>query len=174
MNKFLRAGGIVALTIILPLATSSGVLASVAPTTGDLPSLGEAESNEAVTTGLTAEAHVVQNNESGNLTSLTWSLENTSDNNATISWATGTSYMYESKFFSGVTLVSDDDGRRFHPVMYGDGGCLCSGTVSADFKNHLKPGEKIAYWSMFSVPEDIDSVTVEIRGFEPIEDIPIS
>lgn len=174
MNKFLRTGGIVALTIILPLATSSGVLASVAPTTRDLPSLGAAESNEAVTNGIVAEAHVIQNNESGNLTSLTWSLENASDANATVSWATGASYMYESKFFSGVTLVSDDDGRRFHPVMYGNGGCLCSGTVSADFKNHLKPGEKVAYWSMFSVPESIDSVTVEIRGFEPIEDLPVS
>lgn len=174
MNKFLRASGIAALAAILPLATSSGVLASVAPLTGDLPNLGEATSNETVTDGLIAEAHAVQKNESGNLTSLTWSVENTSDDDVIISWATGTSYMYESKFFSGVTLVSDDETRRFHPVMYGDGECLCSGTVSIDFKNRLKPGEKVAYWSMFSVPEDIDSVTLEIRGFEPIEDLPVS
>lgn len=58
--------------------------------------------------------------------------------------------------------------------MDGEGYCLCSGEESNELIDVLKPEEKIAYWSLFSVPEDIDSVTVEIPNFDPIEDIPIS
>ena len=52
--------------------------------------------------------------------------------------------------------------------------CLCSGNTSTEFLAIIDPGEKVAYWSMYSVPEDVDAITLEIPGFEPIEDIPIS
>ena len=58
--------------------------------------------------------------------------------------------------------------------MDATGACLCSGNLSFDFKEKIQPGEKVAYWSMYSVPEDVDAITLEIPGFEPIEDIPIS
>lgn len=58
--------------------------------------------------------------------------------------------------------------------MDGDGACLCSGISSIDFKDRIHPDEQVAYWSMYSVPEDVDAITLEIPGFEPIEDIPIS
>ena len=76
--------------------------------------------------------------------------------------------------YSGVTITSNDREKRFHPIMDGDNNCLCSGNVSIDFKESIGPGEQVAYWSMYSVPEDVDTITLEIPGFEPIEDIPIS
>ncbi len=58
--------------------------------------------------------------------------------------------------------------------MDGKGYCLCSGEESNELIKVLDPGEKIAYWSLFSVPEDLEAITVEIPNFDPIEDIPIS
>ncbi|GAB3700369.1 hypothetical protein GCM10028793_26670 [Nocardiopsis oceani] len=127
-----------------------------------------------VSAGITAEAHLAERNERGNLVSITWSLENSTDDAVNISWLSGTSYMYDGPFYSGVTAESADGSQRFHPVMDGAGNCVCSGMVSADFKERLQPADKVAYWSMFSVPEDVDEVTLEIPEFEPIEDIPIS
>lgn len=77
-------------------------------------------------------------------------------------------------YFSGVTAISSDGSNRYHPVMDGENDCLCSGKLSIDFKENIGPGEQVAYWSMYSVPEDVDAITLEIPGFEPIEDIPIS
>ncbi len=79
-----------------------------------------------------------------------------------------------SNYFSGVTITSHNGTMRHHPIMDENGGCLCSGNLSFDFKEEIHPGEQVAYWSMYSVPEDVDTITLEIPGFEPIEDIPIS
>lgn len=88
-------------------------------------------------------------------------------------WPQGTSYMYNnSTSYSGVTIINE--GTKYHPLMDSNGECLCSGNTSLEMKNSLNPGEKVAYWSMFSVPSDVDTITLEIPGFDPIEDIPIS
>ncbi|MGW5877881.1 hypothetical protein ACWFMI_15195 [Nocardiopsis terrae] len=170
-----RIFGISAIAAILPLTTASGVLASSAPKTENLESLGKAESNEEVSSNLSAEAHAAERNKSGNILSITWSIENTGDREVDVNWLQGASYMYSNlASYAGVTITSHSENKQYHPLMDNDGDCLCSGNTSLDVKNFLRPGEKVAYWSMYSVPEDIDSIDLEIPGFEPIEDIPIS
>lgn len=71
-------------------------------------------------------------------------------------------------------MADPDEGTRYHPIMDENGSCLCSGSISNDLVQNLGSGDEVAYWSLFSVPDDIDSVTVEIPNFDPIEDIPIS
>lgn len=175
MDRNLRKVGITALVLTLPLLTASSVLASPAPQTETLDSLGVADSSESISAGLSAEAHTVERNDSGNLLSVTWSIENSGDAPATFSWPSGTSYMYDDpSSFSGVTITSTDEGRRYHPLMDSEGDCLCSGNVSLDFKATIEPGEKVAYWSMYSVPLDVNEIDLEIPGFDAIENIPVS
>ncbi len=106
--------------------------------------------------------------------SITWSIENKGNSQEGLAWLKDGSYIYKGQNFAGVTIMDSKEGIRYHPIMDGDGSCLCSGESSNEFIGTLNPGEKIAYWSLFSVPDDIDTVTVEIPNFEPIEDIPIS
>ncbi|GAA3725827.1 hypothetical protein [Salinactinospora qingdaonensis] len=52
--------------------------------------------------------------------------------------------------------------------------CLCSGdTKPPEFAAVVGPNEEVTYWSMYSIPEDVTEVTVEIPGFEPVEDVPV-
>ncbi|WP_249188517.1 DUF4352 domain-containing protein [Nocardiopsis sp. MG754419] len=173
MLKRLRFALLTALVVTLPISASSSVLA--APRTDDLETLGTASSNEERSNGFSAEAHLAERGESGSFVSVTWSIENIGNAAAYFNWPSGRSYMYSNlNYFSGVTVTSDDGAARHHPLMDATGNCLCSGNLSFDFKEQINPGEQVAYWSMYSVPEDVDTVTLEIPGFEPIEDIPIS
>ncbi|QVJ03348.1 hypothetical protein KGD82_20530 [Nocardiopsis eucommiae] len=89
-------------------------------------------------------------------------------------WPTGDSYLYENIPYSGVTATSSDMTTRFHPIMDSSNSCLCSGVSSIDFKERIGPGEQVAYWSMFSVPRDVDTINLEVPGFEDIVDIPVT
>lgn len=175
MNRNFQAIGIAALVLAFPFTTASSVLAAPAPQANNLESLGTADSNEGVSSGLTSEAHAAERNESGNILSVTWSVENTGSTEVDFNWLQGASYMYSNQAsYAGVTITSPDEGKRYHPLMDSDGACLCSGNYSLDTKNFLRPGEQVVYWSMFSVPDDVDSIDLEIPGFDPIEGIPIS
>lgn len=160
-----------AITLVLSTSTSS---ASSAPRTENLDALGSAPGSGEYASGLTSEIHQAERNNSGNLLSVTWSIENNTDERVVLTWISDRSYTYSGPYFSGVTVLDQTRGTRHHPIMDGEGGCLCSGNFSASFKERLEPNEKIAYWSLFSVPEDVETVTVEIPNFDPIEDIPIS
>ncbi|MEU3022411.1 hypothetical protein ABZ644_06930 [Nocardiopsis alba] len=169
-----RALGAITLSVILPFSISSSALANPAAPFSELDTLGSAQSNETISEGLSAEANAAERDNSGTLLSVTWSIENNGGDSAYFDWPTGNSYMYENTPFSGITAISQENDKRFHPIMDGEGSCLCSGISSIDIKDKIEPGEKVAYWSMFSVPSDVDTITLEIPGFDPIEDIPIS
>lgn len=174
MTSKFRAFSITILAITLPFSTASSASALPFPKTDDLASLGSTESNQGNSEGLSAEVHVADRSESSIL-SVTWSVENNGRNSVSFDWPSGTSYMYSnSLYYSGVTAASPSEGMRFHPIMDSNGECLCSGDTSFDFKGQISPGEKVVYWSMFSVPDDVDSIDLEIPGFDPIEGIPIS
>lgn len=136
-------------------------------------SLGTAEGNEEESSGLTVEANAVTRNDSGNLVSVTWSIENATDDYVQMTWLHDQSYTYSGPYFSGVTAINSSSGTIFHPVMDGNGECLCAGNTSGSFFNEVAPGGKTTYWSLFSTPSDVETLTLEVPGFEPIEDIPI-
>lgn len=173
MSKF-RVFAVTVIAATLPFATVSSAAALPLPKTDHLDSLGTSESNDADSENLSSEVHAAERGESSML-AVTWSIENNGESRVAFDWPSGTTYMYSnSLYYSGVTATSSSEGMRFHPIMDSNGECLCSGDTSLDFKGQIGPGEKVAYWSMFSVPEDVDSIDLEIPGFEPIEDIPIS
>lgn len=170
----IRTCAIAAIAATLSLAAPSSVSALSAPKTETLESLGSAESNQTASEGLFAEAHAAERSDNSFL-SVTWSVENRGNQATTFNWPSGTTYIYSNSLqYSGVTVTSSDGDSRYHPIMDSNGECLCSGKTSFDFKDQIGPGEQVAYWSMYSVPEDVDAITLEIPGFEPIEDIPIS
>lgn len=171
MSRF-RTFAIVILAAALALATNSS--ASALPKTENLDSLGAVESNQSDGENLSAEAHAAERGDSS-LVSVTWSIENNGASRVAFDWPMGATYMYSRvTSHSGVTALSPTEGTRFHPIMDSKGECLCSGSDSPDFKVHIEPGEKVTYWSMFSIPDNINSIDLEIPGFDPIEDIPIS
>ncbi|GAA1081153.1 hypothetical protein [Nocardiopsis metallicus] len=173
MIKF-RAFAITLLGATLPFATASSASALPLPKTDELSSLGSAESNHSNSENLSVEAHAAERGDSS-LVSVTWSLENNRESRIIFNWPSGTTYMYGNALhYSGVTAHSPSEGTRFHPLMDANGDCFCSGVTSVDFKKAIDPGQKVAYWSMFSIPDNVDTIDLEIPGFEPIEDIPIS
>ncbi|MEU2940367.1 hypothetical protein ABZ620_05335 [Nocardiopsis alba] len=175
LKKFNRHIGVILLASSLSLSTASGALAIQTPKDNGLDSLGTSGSNDEISSGLSAEANSAERSESSSVLSVTWSIENSGDSDAYFTWPNGSTYMYNDPlFYSGVTIKSTEENKRYHPIMDSSGECLCSGNASIDFKERIRPGEQVAYWSMFSVPSDVDTITLEIPGFDPIEDIPIS
>ncbi|WP_241480186.1 hypothetical protein [Nocardiopsis halotolerans] len=175
MKKISHRLVLITLAAITASAMATGVSAATPyPQAENLDILGAVEGRSNRSTGLTAEVHQAERNQSGNLLSITWSISNSGDERVVLTWMDDRSYAYEGPYFSGVTAVSSDGNTRYHPVMDGMGACLCSGNLSGDFVQRVEPDEKIAYWSLFSVPDDMDTVTIEIPEFDPIEDVPIS
>ena len=174
MEKASRTFNLLLLASITLALISDGANASIAPQTENLESLGSSKGNSPESADLTAEAHTAERNEAGNLISVTWSIENSGNERVVLTWLKERSYKYDDQFFSGTTALGPDKETRFYPVMDGLGECLCSGKTSNDFRQRLQPDEKIAYWSLFSIPSDIETLNLEVPNFEPIEDIPIS
>ena len=174
MKNVTRSLGLLFLAISIPLTTSAGASATSAHPANDLEVLGTSPGNAEESSELVAEVHQAEKDDSGAFLSLTWGIKNNGDGQASMLWLRDRSYSYTGQNFAGVTLVNPDEGTRYHPIMDGNGTCLCSGSISNDLVQNLGSGDKVAYWSLFSVPDDIDSVTVEIPNFDPIEDIPIS
>ena len=174
MKRKSRALSLLYLTIIIPLVTSGGANASITPQTTNLESLGTSEGNSTESKNLTAEAHNIERNDAGNLISVTWSIKNSGSERVVLTWLKERSYKYDDQFFSGTTALGPEEETRYYPVMDGIGECLCSGKTSNDFRQRVQPGEQVSYWSLFSVPSDLDILTIEIPNFDPIKDIPIS
>lgn len=157
--------------LILAVGVSS---ASPLPKTEDLDTLGASEGNSAESTGLIAEVHQAERSSEGNLVSVTWSIKNNGNERVVLAWLSDRTYTYSGPNFAGVTAMSEELTTRYHPIMDSSGTCLCSGKTSNDFSQRVEPGDQIAYWSLFSIPDNVQQLTVEIPNFTPIEDIPIS
>lgn len=163
---------IASITIALLFATSAS--ASTHPRTGNLDSLGSSSGIENESHGLIAEVHEAETDDSESFLSVTWSIENTRSSVAPLAWLRDGSYLYTGTNFAGVTIVDRESGIKYHPIMDGEGACLCSGEDSNEFSIALREGKKVAYWSLYSIPQGIESFDLELPKFDPIEDIPIS
>ncbi|MEU0491737.1 hypothetical protein ABZ249_21085 [Nocardiopsis sp. NPDC006139] len=174
-NKATRRIGLLSASVGMSLAFSIGVSsASHTPKFEDLESLGESQGVEERSSSLVAEANQAGRNTEGNLLSITWSIKNEGNERVVLTWLAGRSYLYTGGNYAGVTVVDSEGASRYHPIMDNLGSCLCSGSSSSTFKKRIEPGEQVTYWSVYSVPGDVENVTLEIPGFEPIENIPIS
>lgn len=171
MRKIWIASATSITTLILAVGVSS---ASPLPRVEDLDTLGSAQGNSNESTNLTAEVHQVERSSEGNLVSVTWSIKNDGNERVVLAWLSDRTYTYSGPNFAGVTTLSEEFTTRYHPIMDSAGSCLCSGKTSNDFSQRVEPGEQVAYWSLFSIPDDVQRLTVEIPNFSPIEEIPIS
>jgi hypothetical protein len=175
MNKILRAFTLAVTVTSTLFITSAGTgTAASAPQNSDLEVLGTANGTDELSRQLQAEVNEARRNELGNLLSVTWSIRNPGNERVVLSWFNQYSYTYSGPNFAGITAFSSETGTRFHPVMDSDKYCLCSGEYSVQLQETAMPGEAVSYWSMYSVPSDLETISVEIPGFDPIEDIPIS
>ncbi|WP_285731573.1 hypothetical protein [Nocardiopsis sp. ATB16-24] len=165
---------LISATVILTLTTTGMSAASSSPKNSDLAILGSSNGTNDLSRQLVAEVNEAYRNQQGNLLSVTWGIYNTGDNHVVLSWLNQYSYVYSGPNFAGVTAFDPKEGKRFHPVMDGENYCLCSGEYSVQLQETAVPRSTVTYWSMYSVPEDLESITIEIPGFDPIEDIPIS
>ncbi|WP_436890757.1 hypothetical protein [Nocardiopsis dassonvillei] len=154
--------------------TTSAASATMHSGTENLETLGSAESSETRSSGLSAAVHEARRDESSSFLFVTWSIENDSSERKVLTWLSGSTYIYSGSSFSGVTITSPESGEKYYPVMDSHGMCLCSGNTSNNIQTGLDPGGQVAYWSTYSVASEAQTITVEVPGFEPIEDIPIS
>lgn len=174
MQTTLRSIGFAASAALLVVIPTGADASTPTMKPKNLDVINSSEGSSEDSSELTAEVNKAEKSDTGNLVSITWSIENEGNSKSTLTWLYDRSYAYSGSYFSGVTLTDSSASSRYHPIMDGFGQCLCSGNISNDFTLGVNPKEKNTYWSLFSVPEDVDTVTVEIPGFEPIEDIPIS
>lgn len=169
MRSFTR-NALIAFTCAALLSIASGS----ANADEDEHLLGSAEGNESQSQGLTVEANQTKRNERGNLISIDWSVTNETDSDVPLTWLhEQQTYTYNGNFYSGVTIVDPESDTRYHPIMDQAGKCVCAGNTSNRFYNQVTAGGHSAYWSLFSTPSDVETLTLEVPGFEPIEDIPI-
>jgi hypothetical protein len=69
---------------------------------------------------------------------------------------------------SGVVLT-DETGAQYRPARGPDGQCLCS------IMPNTGRGERANIWVKFAaMPSEARKVTVEVKTFEPIPDVPIT
>ncbi|MDE3719894.1 hypothetical protein PWG71_00720 [Nocardiopsis sp. N85] len=144
------------------------------PKTENLNSLGSSSGNNQLSTGLNAEVHQAERSSEGNIVSITWSVKNSGSERVVLAWLSDRTYTYSGPNFAGVTALNQEHATRYHPIMDSTGACLCSGKTSNDFSQRVEPGDQVAYWSLFSIPDGVEELTIEIPNFEPIEDIPVS
>ncbi|WP_064972179.1 MULTISPECIES: hypothetical protein [Nocardiopsis] len=175
MNKIHRSSTLAVAFASILFVTSAGTgTAASAPQSSDLEVLGSASGTDELSGQLRAEVNEASRNESGNLLSVTWSIRNPGDERVVLSWFNQYSYMYSGPNFAGITAFDPETGTRFHPIMDSENYCLCSGEYSVQLQETALPGETVSYWSMYSVPSDLETISVEIPGFDPIEDVPVS
>ncbi|MGW5260639.1 serine/threonine-protein kinase [Microbispora sp. NPDC004025] len=71
---------------------------------------------------------------------------------------------------SGAALVDPPSGSKFTPARK-DGGCLCS-TLPAHW---LQPGDVVPLYATYTgVPEDLETVGLDVPGFGLLADVPVS
>lgn len=162
-----------ALILIAPFVVATSASASTTPKGNNLGSLGSASGIEDRSSNLTLEVQKVEKDDTENLLSVTWSVENTGSDGTSLTWLNEGSYQYSGPFFSAVNITASESEKRFHPVMDGTGSCLCSGNTSSSFVRRVDPGDKVSYWSLFSIPSDVESIDLEAPGFEPVEGVTV-
>lgn len=165
------------LTGLLVLSASPAA-AGPAPAQSDVLGedvIGEGASDSDTTQGGTAKVNALDQTDNG-FTSLAWTLVNEGTETITLrANVVGDTYLYNGQPFSGITILDESEQNRYHPLMDEDGGCLCSGGEGSppEFVTVVGGNRHATYSSMFQLPEEVDAVTVEIPGFEPIEDVPV-
>ncbi|WP_147280050.1 hypothetical protein [Marinitenerispora sediminis] len=138
--------------------------------------LGTSVASTSAWDGATIEVNALDRSTTGEYTQLVWTLHNESDTRIRLQDFGNRTYLYPgSTLGSGLVLIDEEHGIRYHPYIDADQDCLCAGSdyVPSKFQLTTHPGTQNTYWASYQLSEDTDTVTVEIPGFLPIADVPV-
>jgi hypothetical protein len=82
-------------------------------------------------------------------------------------------YDYRPQADSGLTITDPAAGRRFHPIMDAEAGCVCSPNMRRGEVNFVEPGESVIRWSVYRIPAPISGAVVAIDRFGTVENVAV-
>lgn len=162
-----RAAALLTLTTTALLATGTAAPADT------LDHVGTATGVDERTAGLVLEVNELSRDSSGTYATLLWSVRNEGTERITIN-PKDTSLDFDRQSFAGVTLRDEESRTRFHPAMNSESACLCTRDTVGTIDTRLDPGATLTYWSLYSVPADLETVTVEVPDFGDVTDVPLT
>ncbi|WP_133742519.1 hypothetical protein [Actinorugispora endophytica] len=143
----------------------------------NLPSIGSSQASNSTWEGAIIEIRELKRNETGDYALLIWTLQNNSNADISLGFLENKTYIYPgSSTGSGLVLIDESQGIRFNPYIDSDQDCVCAGADHNPTMFHLltSPGFQNTYWASYRLPKETNEVTVEIPGFLPIKDVPVS
>ena len=78
---------------------------------------------------------------------------------------------------SGVILADPEGGERYHPLYRSDGDsryCMNARWGGQRAGTAVEPGHDLVLFATYVLPDDVRAVTVEIPGFGPVPDVPVT
>lgn len=140
--------------------------------------LGSSEASNNNWSGAVIKIKELKRSETGDYTQLIWTLDNRSPTFISLSYLQNSAYNYNgTSEASGLVLLDESSGLRFHPYIDSAGECLCAGadySTPEMFALITDSGYQNTYWASYRLPPEVDKVTIEIPGFHPIKDVPVS
>jgi hypothetical protein len=124
------------------------------------------------TTGLQLQVNSVKRDSTGIVT-VTWTIINNGKGpvhtfNAFSDEVDG----YYGLSVSNVQIVDQAQQLKYHPLIDTKMICYCSQGASAD--DNLTPGNKIALQDLYKPDPGVTKVDVEVAGFEPAKNVPVT
>lgn len=138
--------------------------------------LGEAQADDAPSS-VSIEVNALTRSPGGDLVTMDYTIVNSdSEERYGVSEDLGESvFAYGPGSMSGATLLDASNEVRYFAVANSDDRCICPKSSGGDVvPKYVEPQKSQSTWTSFFVPEEVDSVTVEFPGFQPVEDTPIS
>ncbi|MDS1270941.1 hypothetical protein RIF23_11590 [Lipingzhangella sp. LS1_29] len=175
MPRLLLLAGTSTLALALAAAPAGATLPMADdPDNGSTESLETGEGNQNQSDGTLVEVKSLERSASNGFTSLTWSVINNTTGSLDTADFMGDAFSYSDRGFGGIILVDESTETDYHPIMDSEGSCICSGDQRpSEFRSPVGSNETVSYWNLYSIPGDVDAVTVQVPGYEPIEDVPI-
>ena len=135
------------------------------------PSIGSAEPEKYP--GISVTINSLHRDSSG-IVSLNWTASSNGGKQfwANVPWV-GDVYKYDDAPASAVTITDEDAKIRYNPLRIDPRQlCMCQTTVNIPALE--QQGQSVNLFQTFKPPADVDSVTVNIPGFSPAKNIPVS
>lgn len=172
---------------LLAIFTSSMLLlASTAPAQAEedeenedawaqLDSISDTEGTDSSTENAPLTINSLERSSDSNAVTLTYTITNERSDDVSPAFLFGDVFLYEGPAYSGVTLFDAETESRHHPLANEEEHCVCAGDHPPPEVTTLIGAEmSVSYWALYQIPDDVDSVTVEIPNYEDIDDVPIS
>lgn len=163
--------GTLFLIITLPAHADEGDQSSES----QLDNIAETEGTDTQTDDAQITLNSLDRSTTGSAIALTYTVHNTGETQIDNTFLVSNIEIYESSAFSDVTLFDPESEARHYPLANEEERCICAADSRIpEFVDIINPETSTTYWSLYQIPDDVDSVTVEIPAYEDIDDVAIS